>query len=184
MRFNDEQHINDFKAHGTYPRIHDDIYTLDKHIPASHVLDIGCSIGLLTARLAEKHDIVVGIDSDIKAVQKAREIRKPNVTLYGCKINNETIDEIERILKDHNINVIYARRVLPELTDAGGLSLIEKLVTMFYTQKVKYVVLEGRQRRRNAMHVMKDIDKEVSRFMGLYKPIEKFKECVLLERID
>lgn len=184
MRFNDEQHIKDYKNRGVYPRIHGDIFSLDKHIPASNVLDIGCSTGLLTARLADKHKKVVGIDSDKKALQQAREIKKRNVALYEGKINEQTVNEVEQILKDHNINVIYARRVLPELTDVGGLSLIETLVTMFYTQKVKYVVLEGRQRRRSATHVMKDIDKEISRFVGLYKPIKRYKECAILERVD
>lgn len=183
MRFNDEQHIKDYKEYGSYPRIHDDIFSLDKHIPASNVFDIGCSTGLLTTRLADKHNTVIGIDSDVKALRQADGIRKPNVTFYGGQINEKCLKEIEQILKRHEINVVYARRVLPEICDTGGLSLVEKVVTMFYNQNIKYVVLEGRQRRRNAKHVLKDVDKEVSRLEGLYKPIKRFNECVLLERI-
>ena len=181
MRFDDDKYIEDFVKYGKYPKIHDDIYYLDQFIGNVPVLDIGCCKGVLSIRLAQKHDIVVGIEVNPNYIKKA--IHHDNVNYYNLKIDFKTLNDIAHIIKKHGIKCAFARRVFPEIYETGGLELVHKLSEVLYENDVEHIVLEGRKPSKNAKNKLYNIEQEIIALDKHYACIKRYKNCALLKRL-
>lgn len=183
MKYDDKQHIYNYLERNSFPRIHDNIFSLNKFIDPTNVLDIGSSIGLLSLRLGQYHNNVLGIEHNIKTSIQAKKLATANVKFEQFAINKRNMFDFENLIKRNLIKVVFARRVLPEIYDVGGLDLLQELIQTLYECDVHTIVIEGRQRRKNAKHPLNTVEKETALFEGYYKLKHEYKECVLLEKI-
>ena len=180
LRYNSEEHITTFKKTGQYPKIHDDIIKLGSELPSKVVMDIGCSIGLLSHRLSCTNDLVLGIEPNEEALQKA--IPKENIRYYNFRIKDNTVKTIGGLIRKYNVDTIYARRVISELYTTGGYSLVYQLSDLFYKTNVQYIVLEGRVESSRSVHKIKNTDKEIELFSKNWKVYKRYKNCAILTR--
>lgn len=181
MRFDSDEYLRDFYEKGKYPKIHDDIYTLDHHVRGLNVIDLGCCTGLLSRRLAESHPLVVGIEAKRKYLAKA--VKHENIRYVNLKINFDTLRDLERIILKYNVKCVFARRVFPELWETGGVELVDRVKTLFYRCGIEYIVLEGRKSNSNATNPLRDADTEAFWLEREYKAIETYKNCVVMKRM-
>lgn len=181
MRFDDLQYVNEYNQNGKFPKIHDDIASLDEYVPAGVVLDLGCCTGLLSCRLAQKHKTVIGIEPNKQYL--AHAVHKDNVNYVNMKICEETMQQLKEIITKYNVTCVYARRVLPEICDAGGIKLVRGMISLFNECGVKHIVIEGRKCSKNSTHVLKSIEREKEMFSGLYVNIHNYKNCSLFTKL-
>lgn len=179
MRYNDKKHIENYIKFGTFPKIHDDIFYIGKMLESMNVIDLGCSIGMLSVRLSEQHKKVIGIEADNNALDIA--IEKDNVKYINGKITKDTLKKLEDIIIDNEVRCIYARRVFPELFDTGGIELLDELKTLLSRCGVEYIVTEGRLKTRNSKHDFSDINDEIIFFIDTYKVVKRYKSCAVMK---
>jgi len=177
MRFDDLEYVKQYNKTGKFPKIHDDIALLDEYVPEGVVLDLGCCTGLLACRLAQKHKHVIGIEPNKQYLANA--VRKENVNYVNLKICEQNMEQLKEILNNWNVTCVYARRVLPEICDAGGTKLVRSMLAMFKDCGVKHIVIEGRKCSKNSTHLLKSIEREKEMFSGLYVNIHNYKNCSL-----
>lgn len=183
MRYNSEEHLKKFYDKNIYPKIHDNIFKLCKCIENKenrNVIDLGSSIGLLSHRLSNHYNKVIGIECDKRAIEKA--IAKENIIYKNIKLLPSNKNELEKIIKDENISVVVGRRVIPELYDCGSVVYIKDLEEMFYRNNIEYIILEGRIKSKNSTHKLKSIDEEVKILSTRYIEIKRYKNCSVLKR--
>lgn len=181
MRFDSEEYLKDFYSNGRYPKIHDDIFSLDSYVRGLNVIDLGCCTGLLSRRLAESHPLVVGIEANRKYLAKA--VKHENIRYVNLKINFDTLRDLEKIILRYNIKCVFARRVFPELWETGGNELVDRVKTLFYRYGVEYIVLEGRKSNSNAVNPLRNANTEAFWLESEYKTIETYKNCVVMKRM-
>lgn len=174
--FDDDKYIKQFKENQIYPKIHDDIFHLASNTEGNNVLDIGCCYGLLSHRLSKKFN-VTGIEANEHYCEKAIYNN-----IINMKINYETLSEFKDILLDHKIDIVVCRRVIPELYDCGGETLIRKIEKTLYECNVKYIILEGRTVSKRSVHKLKSIDNEIEILSNDYFLDKKYKRCARLQR--
>ena len=179
MGFADDQYIKEYKEQHKYPKIHDEIYSLHKHIDCKNIMDLGCCTGLLTTHLSETYPELVGIEPNKNYLKKAP--RKDNITYYNFPIKHETLPLLQQIIRKHHIDTIFGRRVMPEIHNYGGDKLIRELNTLFYRNNIRNIVLEGRIESRRSTHELSNINKEIKHFTN-YNIKKKTKNCAILER--
>lgn len=81
-------------------------------IKSSHVvLDLGCSGGDLTRKIAEKASFVVGIDHSKDAIESAKQFERDNL-VFECKDAREYLDA-----SDRTFDVLILSHVLEHLDD-------------------------------------------------------------------
>lgn len=180
MRFDDDDYLKQFYEKREYPKIHDDIFSMSEYVPARNVIDLGCCTGLLSHRLACKYNSVVGIEPSEKYLAKA--IQKDNITYVNMAILEETLPELKQIIKTYDIQAVFARRVVPEIYESGGMDLVKKFIATLYDAGVQYVVLEGRKSNKNAVNPLHSIAEEARIFDRWYLCSMNYKNCQILKR--
>ncbi|WP_457066992.1 hypothetical protein [Mycobacteroides abscessus] len=170
-RFNSTEYLDAWKDTGKYPAIHDGIIRLimggvDQDV--GPVLDLGSSTGLLTRRLWGKGYDVVGVESSRAAVAAGREAgtyladsadAPAGPVVYRHQLLPGELHDFGVWLLEHEIKVVVARRVLPELDDYGvppGM-LSEVLVNA----GVEHLFVEGRAPRAHATHKLPTLAQEI-----------------------
>ena len=179
MGFADDQFVEEYKRYHKYPKIHDDIYSMHKYVDCKNIMDLGCCTGLLTTHLAETYPKVIGIEPNKNYLKKAPQ--PDNVTYYNFPITPKTLGLLDKVIKQHNIDTIFGRRVMPEIYNYGGDKLINSLNTLFYRNNIQHLILEGRIESKNSTHNLSNIKKEITYFTN-YEPIKTQKNCVILKR--
>lgn len=181
MRFNDDKYLIEYYKYNQYPKIHDDIYNLSKKIDRNNnVIDLGCCYGLLSNRLSEYFNKVIGIDSNISYLEKA--IKNKNITYFNLKITSNNLFELENIIRKEKITCLIARRIIPELYETEGFELLYIFSKLLYNNNIKYIVLEGRKYNKRAVNPLSNIDKEIIIFNKYYNLEKRYKDCALLRR--
>lgn len=178
MRFNDDKYVEDYLKHGKYPKIHDNIFSLDRFIPRCNVLDLGCCTGLLSLRLADAHPFVVGVEPSTTYISKAPT--RGNVRYVIMGISDKTLSTFGDILSDNRIEAVFARRVLSEIAKSGGVELVTSLAETMRGAGVKFLAMEGRKPVRNAVNIMPTVDHEILAVYSQYKVIVRSGDCALL----
>ena len=179
MGFADDQYIKEYKEQHTYPKIHDDIYSMHKHIDCKNIMDLGCCTGLLATHLSETYGTVIGIEPNKNYLKKAP--KTPQVKYYNFPITPKTLGVLDKVIKKHNIDTIFGRRVMPEIYNYGGEKLIKSLNKLFYNNNIRNIVLEGRIESKNSTHNLSNINKEIQYFKD-YDIKYTYKNCAILQR--
>lgn len=179
MRFNSEEHLAEYYKHGGFPKIHDAIYSMVPYAPGKAVMDLGCCFGLLSRRLAQKYDRVVGIEPNNDFLRKA--IQCSRIFYYNVEVNKDTIQKITSLIQKHHVTVVFARRVFPEICDTGGIELCKTLAEALYKAGIEYIVIEGRVPTKKAVNPLWNIELECELFTK-YRVIHRFKNCAVMWR--
>ena len=181
MRFNDEIYLKQYYELKQFPKIHDDIFYLCQKLKGKHTaIDLGCCFGLLAKRLLFVFDKVIGIESNTNYLEKAINCSK--IKYYNIEVNMKTLSQLEQIIKKYKVDILVARRVIPELYETGGEELLYFFKKTIYNSGINYIVLEGRKSNANAVNPLSTIEKEVKVFLDLYEIQEQYRNCILLRR--
>lgn len=178
IMYDDLEYVDDLIENGQYPSIHDDIFALHELVGATNVLDVGCCHGLLSHRLGTVYDNVVGIEPSEEYCENL--VHKDNVTYYNFEICDENLFMLYVILRKHDIDGVFCRRVISEIYSTGGEELVEDFVNCLVECGVEYVALEGRVKFSNSTHPLDCSDKEVAFFLDDYEEIGRVDEAVAL----
>ena len=180
MRFNDDDYLKAFAERGEYPKIHDDIYCLDRYVKGLPVLDLGCCTGLLTRRLVRTHDVIVGVECNEHYLEKA--IRHDKIEYINMRVDFDTLPALADIIKQRGIKCIYARRVFPEIYETGCSKLVTELIDLLHDCEVEYLVIEGRKSNKNAVNPLYNVEQEINALKGKYAVIKRYKNCAVMQR--
>lgn len=189
-RFDDDKLLKVFSESGQYPKIHDNICVLVKRTSSGlkRVADIGACHGLLSHRLLTECDkeFVLAVEGNKKYLVNAT--KHSDLCYYNKYVLPSNLDELRRILHEHRINLVVARRVLPEICDAGeicgagGVKLVSEFAHMLHDVGVEQVILEGRVNVPNPKNRLPTVEHEAIAISDYYAPIMTFKNCMALER--
>lgn len=139
--YDSEKLLEAYAKYGELPHIHQAMLTaFRKHVvPGATVIDLGSSVGLLSAGLRHSGArYVMAFEGNVKANQ--RRILTDNVTLYPYQITAETVSSFEAAIKICKPTVCVARRVIYEIEKTG---VLETMVRAMYVHGVKQVLLQG-----------------------------------------
>ena len=180
MRFDDDGYLKQYYQSHVYPKIHDDIFELHRYIPVKNVIDLGCCTGLLSRRLADKYDFVLGIEINKKYLDKA--VKAHNIKYLNFGIQNDTLIDLNDAIKKYGIRAIFARRVIPEIYETGGFKLVNDFIDTVFKAGIEYIAIEGRKSTRNAVNPLYSIGQEGVVFDKKYDCVYQYKNCRLLKR--
>ncbi|MFI5778681.1 hypothetical protein [Nocardia sp. NPDC051570] len=166
-RFDSAEHLYDWQRSGRFPRIHDDIYNLIRSevSPADGpVLDLGSSTGLLARRLHRAQFVVHAVEADATAIDAGRTAGTygPNMPVRHWMLTPGQMPEFGEFLRENGVTVVVARRVLPELDNAGVTP--ELLGATLAKAGVRHTFLEGRAPRQGSRHRLSSVNDEIAGF--------------------
>ena len=163
-RFDCPEYVRAWQNDGKFPAIHDGIFALltEKVDPSmGAVLDLGSSTGLLSRRMADAGFTVFPLEGSRAAITAGRE-----AGIYdGLEVTRTRIlpgdmrDTFPAWLASHNITIVMARRVFPELDDYGVHP--PWLSRAFMEAEVQHLFVEGRVLRPNAIHRLRSLNDEI-----------------------
>lgn len=170
MRYDSAEHLKAWQADGTFPKIHEAIANVAlTELTGRRVLDLGCSYGLLGARL-RKWGVAteaVGIDVDENVIAAAQAAGVP-VGFNHLRLERASFPEALAIVKAQHLDVVIARRIMPELfgkdLEAGKL-----FAHLLARAGVKEMIIEGRINTLSATNPLKSIDQEVEMVSVAYR---------------
>lgn len=180
MRFSDDKYVQDYLVHGKFPKIHDDIFSMSRYVQAECVIDLGACTGLLSARLAGVYNKVIAIEPNENYI--SRGVTKDNILNVNMGIKtDEDLKELGELCRQNHVQCVFARRVIPEIWDAGDVELVQKLAKTLATENVDYIVLEGRKSSVNCKNHLHSIAQEVRMFEKYYTVVEAYNNCRILK---
>ncbi|MCU1647153.1 MAG: 8, gp08 [Nocardia sp.] len=164
-RFDAAEHLYDWQRSGRFPRIHDDIYNLIRsEVSPSDgaVLDLGASTGLLARRLQHARFAVHAVEADANSIDAGRTAGTygPSVPVRHWMLTPGQMPEFGEFLREAGVTIVAARRVLPELDNAGVTP--EILGETLAKAGVRHLFLEGRAPRQDAKHRLRSVSDEVA----------------------
>gem|GEM_PF-4820675 len=175
-RFNSPEYLRAWQLQGQWPAIHNAMTDFAlANMRGSFLLDLGCSYGLLGARIAMEAGglACAGIDADAKVVEAAVEAGVP-MRFHVLSVNKDTLPDLEKILTVSRPKTMIARRVLPELWGydlEGGRAFVELLAA----SGLREIFLEGRVASERATNPLRSIDDEVTLLSPRYREVTRSK---------
>ena len=184
MRFNSPEHLATWQRTKRYPAIHDNMAAAaNSYVRGARLLDLGCSYGLLGARIAKEAGShrPVGVDADKSVIDAANQAGVP-MEFYHLEVNAETLSRLETIIMCHGIDVIIARRILPELFGLDPV-LGCNFAAMCAAAGVKEMLVEGRVVSARSTNALASIDDEVDMLSMSYREIRRVKAVSYLRAV-
>ncbi|MDC7784791.1 hypothetical protein PQJ75_00800 [Rhodoplanes sp. TEM] len=169
MRFDDPGYLAAWRA-GRYPRIHDAIFEMAVvYMRGTRVLDLGCSYGLIGDRLVRNGmaEFVVGVDADEAVLAQGRDAGVSG-TLYSLRVTEETLPELIELVSSRRLDVLVARRVLPELF-GENVQLGRRFAHELRAAGIREVFVEGRVASVRSVNALRSIDEEVDLLSEAYR---------------
>lgn len=159
-RFDSAEHLYDWQRSGRFPNIHDGIYNLirsDVGPADGTLLDLGSSTGLLTRRLGQAGFTVLGVEADANAIEAGRTAGTYSHTIPVRRwvLTPNQLDAFGDLLRAEGVTIVVARRVIPELDDAGVTPPL--LAATLANSGVRHLFVEGRAPRRDASHRLRSL---------------------------
>jgi SAM-dependent methyltransferase len=184
MRFNSPEHLDTWKRFKRYPAIHDNMAAAaSSYLRGTRILDLGCSYGLLGSRIAKElgYDTAIGVEADTAVIHAAEQVGV-NMVFHNIRISAETMSQLDAIIRAHGVNVILARRVMPELF-GDDLQLGVRFAAMCASAGVKEMLVEGRVLSGRSTNALASIDAEVAMLAGCYREAKRVKAISYLQVI-
>lgn len=179
-RFNSTEYLDAWKATGKYPAIHDGIFRLITHgvnQDVGAVLDLGSSTGLLARHLWENGYDLYGVEASRAAVTAGRDAGtymaedgnpSDGPEVYRHQLLPGELHDLGVWLLEHEIKVVIARRVLPELDDYGvPPSMVSEVLV---NAGVEHLFVEGRAPRARATHRLPTLTHEIEALGECWAP--------------
>lgn len=119
MRFNSPELLEAWQATGEWPAIHNAMSEMAiTYVTGRRLLDLGCSYGLLGARITAENAMEpgIGVDASSDAIAAGKAARVP-LDLKFMRVLPRRSDwlDLMAIIRDNGVDVVIARRVFPEL---------------------------------------------------------------------
>lgn len=184
MRFDSPEHLVAWQNTGRFPWIHDAMYAfVAEHVEGSVFLDLCCSTGLMGERIRRRvrGARVVGVESDRRAIAAARSagITFPILELrLGC----DTLARFREFVAEHGVQVVLARRCIPELCGGKTDGFGPQLVAALAGAGVKEVVLQGRVDSTRAVNQYRNVEAEIRLFAAAYKLATRRGQIALVKK--
>lgn len=179
MRYNDSEYLTAFYENGEYPKIHNDIWAASEAFHGQNVLDLGSCIGLLSKRLSQRNLKVFGVEANKSSI--ARAVQGDNITYVNMKVEMQTLDAFGKLITDNDIVTIYARRVIPELYETGGMELVRGFGQTCFDAGIKNIILEGRKKVPHPKNILYDSDQECEALAQWFDVIGAYREVRILK---
>lgn len=184
-RFHSDEFINEAKK-WNYPKIHQKIRRFTESLMTpQNFLDLwACynllSVGMLECPSRKNADIrAFAVEPNKNYREKALKHDKLYTLPYTIDSNNEP--RISTEIAKNNIELVLARRVFPEIEENEPW-YVKKFWVMLHSKWVKYIILEGRRKTKNAKAKLYCWKKEAIELTEHYEPIKKHWEIFLLRR--
>jgi hypothetical protein len=165
MSFSSIPLLEQFRDHGRFPGIHDAMFNaVATHAKGRSLCDLGCCHGLMAQRLSMLPGFkVVGIEGNKRYVAEGRS-HGITAEILNLKVNQAAFGLVSNFLEKRKVDVIVARRVMPELwgEDIPGGKLFSKLLAGC---GVKEIFLEGRIFSERATNALSTMSAEVELFI-------------------
>lgn len=170
-RFDCPEYVDEWKATGSFPAIHDGIFSLLRNVLPDvdgAVLDLGSSTGLLSRRMADAGYTVFAIEGSVATsnVGRAAGIYS-GIEVTRARMRPSDLNSFGDWLAKHDIRVVMARRVFPELDDYGCHP--KTLARVFAEAGVEHIFVEGRLPRPNATHRLQTLIDEIEALGPLWQ---------------
>lgn len=148
----------------------------------SRVLDLCCSYGLLGARLKAEGwvDLVLGVDGDEDVVASARLAGVP-IVLEHLVVSKDTMPALMATIKSQQVNVVVARRALPELF-GDDLTWGKQFALELILAGVNEVFLEGRVDSERSINPLRNVDCEANLFSACFAEDRRVGAVAYLRR--
>jgi hypothetical protein len=197
-RFNGNEHLEAFRDYGRFPKIHESLFNLIAETwQGGSFMDVCCSTGLLGQRIATKLGCpCVGVEGDADAIARGKA-HGVTLSVRRLEIEPRTMSAFERILDDHKVNTLVARRCISELFAEGvhlGHTTVvqtalkegfaETFVNALLRHNVDEVYLQGRAKHAGSRHVIPNLDAELEFFLPQYEVHVRRGECAYLRRVQ
>ena len=187
LRFNSSEYVDAYRRTGQFPKIHDDLTSMVSNLAVGRrFLDLCCSTGLLAIRLTVAPvaaEFVVGVDRDREALTKAGRLARGNesgIAFPWLEITPATLPALRAIMRSYSLNVVVARRCLPELATSGGRDFVLELAEMFKAGGVKEMFVEGRVVSERSNHALKSVQDEVAALWPAFTLHKLIGRCAYL----
>jgi SAM-dependent methyltransferase len=170
VRFNSPEHLATWRETGCFPAIHDAIAGVAvAYLRGTRLLDLGCSYGLLGARIVKEAGLEAGfgVDADGEVIAAAKRAGVP-LTFRELRITGETLPHLLGVLVESLADIVIARRVLPELF-GEDLPAGRTFANLLAGAGVKEIILEGRANVATAVNRLRSIEEEVDLLSGRYR---------------
>jgi hypothetical protein len=170
-RFDCPEYIDEWKATGRFPAIHDGIFAMLQAAVSPEdcrVLDLGSSTGLLSRRMADAGYTVYAIEGSVATSNVGREAGLyDGVEIMRARLRPDDLRSLREWLHTRKIAVVMARRVFPELDDYRLAP--PTLARVFAEAGVEHIFVEGRLPRHNSTHRLSTLDKEIEALGDLWE---------------
>jgi len=184
VRYDDASYLTRWQRGEGFPSIHDNLYALaDKHLrgtPHRSFCDLCCSTALLGQRFLEGYpgSRVCGIEGLASSVDQARAVGVA-YPILNRMVTPATLSEVALWWQTHRVDVLLARRCLPEIF-AADRSWGPRFVASAVLSGVKVFVVQGRVPTSRATHPIPDIDAEIAVLGPGLRLVEKAGQCAVL----
>ena len=172
MRFASPEHLATWKATGAFPVIHDEIFgIIMAEALGQSFCDLGSCYGLLMERLqkAMPGATVVGIEADPKTIE-AGKLAGVRGTVLKLAVDRITMTAATEFMSQHNVTVLVARRVFPEIWGEdldGG----REFARLLYNIGVSEIFLQGRLASERTVNSLGSVDREVALVSDCFSPV-------------
>lgn len=186
MRFNDQQHLDDWRNRRRFPKIHDEIgaLVLRTHPRTGGHLDICTSIGMLAARVQTFVGVpTYAVDADTDALTRARAAGVDDIVdLREMKLTMDTIPDLAALIAEGDITAITARRCLSEIfANPAGTEVLTDYAAAFRDTVadagVTDIWTQGRTVSKNTVHVLGTGQAEIDLLAPRYTVAHRTTNC-------
>ena len=175
--FNGPEYLHAWASNGEWPAIHTPMAEFAMiYMRGSVLLDLGCSFGLLGARISEEAGgaiRAVGIDADERVIAASQAAKVP-IAITHMRVTRETLPDLTAFLAEAQPDTIIARRVLPELWGEdldGG----REFASVIAAAGVREVLIEGRVVSERATNPLRSVADEVALLSAEYRETTRSK---------
>jgi hypothetical protein len=183
-RFNSPELLLTWARCRRFPAIHDNMAAAAlSYVRGTRILDLGCSFGLLGARIAKDMGGVtaIGVEADAGVISAAEAAGVPMV-FHNIKITAETLPQLETVIRCHGIDIIIARRIMPELFGSDP-EMGRRFAAMAAAAGVGEMLIEGRVLSERSTNALASIGAEVEMLSGSYREVRRIKAVSYLQAV-
>ncbi|QGJ88082.1 methyltransferase [Arthrobacter phage Edmundo] len=189
-RFDSEEYLREWQDHGTYPAIHDAIYTaIEDHTGhGEKVIDLGASTGLLTRRMIAGGRRVVPVEPHGPSRARGAVFG----TWEGLEVHTQPIsasagiEPFRALLEDERPTVLVARRVFPEIYESTELvrtGMWQTFLDVLNESTVELIILEGRKFSSRTTHPLGHAEREVAALGDHWRVLHLWGDIAVLEKV-
>lgn len=185
MKFDDKQHVENFVKNGTYPKIHDNIFSaVVKHaVIDKPIIELGACLGLLSYRMLEAKitKTVLAVEPNLKYIK--RGLHGKGIIWVNAGVNDLNLGRLINTFDAFEAKTLVARRVFPEIAEKTSVETVTNFARLIAKIGVEVIVLEGRQVTKNHKAALWNADLEAKALEPYYREAHAYGNVRVLHKI-